>query len=43
MFQECIHGRGGQGVDSATEMLSHAAVEEGKHSQAVPRFGAERR
>ncbi len=42
MFQIRIHGRGGQGVVSAAEMLSHAAFEEGKHSQAVPSFGSER-
>ncbi len=42
MFQVRIHGRGGQGVVSAAEMLSHAAFEEGKYSQAVPSFGSER-
>ncbi len=42
MFQVRIHGRGGQGVVSAAEMLSHAAFEEKKHSQAVPSFGSER-
>ena len=42
MFQIRIHGRGGQGVVSAAEMLSIAAFEEGKHSQAVPSFGSER-
>ncbi|MCP5088181.1 MAG: 2-oxoacid:acceptor oxidoreductase [Rhodobacteraceae bacterium] len=42
MFQVRIHGRGGQGVVSASEMLSVAAFEEGKHSQAVPSFGSER-
>lgn len=42
MFQVRIHGRGGQGVVSAAEMLSHAAFEEGKHAQAVPSFGSER-
>jgi len=42
MFQIRIHGRGGQGVVSAAEMLSVAAFEEGKHSQAVPSFGSER-
>ncbi len=42
MFQVRIHGRGGQGVVSAAEMLSVAAFEEGKHSQAVPSFGSER-
>ncbi len=42
MFQIRIHGRGGQGVVSAAEMLSIAAFEEGKHAQAVPSFGSER-
>jgi len=42
MFQVRIHGRGGQGVVSAAEMLSIAAFEEHKHSQAVPSFGSER-
>ncbi len=42
MFQIRIHGRGGQGVVSAAEMLSIAAFEEGRHSQAVPSFGSER-
>jgi pyruvate ferredoxin oxidoreductase gamma subunit len=42
MFQIRIHGRGGQGVVSAAEMLSIAAFSEGKHSQAVPSFGSER-
>lgn len=42
MFQIRIHGRGGQGVVTATEMLSVAAFEEGKHAQAFPSFGSER-
>ncbi|MEZ5452629.1 MAG: 2-oxoacid:acceptor oxidoreductase family protein [Thiothrix sp.] len=42
MFQIRIHGRGGQGVVSAAEMLSIAAFTEGKHSQAFPSFGSER-
>ena len=37
-----IHGRGGQGVVSAAEMLSIAAFEDGKHAQAFPTFGSER-
>jgi pyruvate ferredoxin oxidoreductase gamma subunit len=37
-----IHGRGGQGVVSAAEMLSVAAFREGKHAQAFPSFGSER-
>lgn len=42
MFQIRIHGRGGQGVVSAAEMLSTAAFLEGKHAQAIPSFGSER-
>lgn len=42
MFQIRIHGRGGQGVVTATEMLSVAAFEEGRHAQAFPSFGSER-
>jgi len=42
MFQARIHGRGGQGVVSAAEMLSVAAFLEGRHSQAFPSFGSER-
>ncbi|MBI3148331.1 MAG: 2-oxoacid:acceptor oxidoreductase family protein [Betaproteobacteria bacterium] len=42
MFQIRIHGRGGQGVVTAAEMLSIAAFLQGKHAQAVPSFGSER-
>jgi len=42
MFQVRIHGRGGQGVVTAAEMLAIAAFAEGKHSQAIPSFGSER-
>jgi pyruvate ferredoxin oxidoreductase gamma subunit len=42
MFQTRFHGRGGQGVVSAAEMLSVAAFLEGKHAQAFPSFGSER-
>lgn len=42
MFQIRIHGRGGQGVVSAAEMLSVAAFLEGKYAQAFPSFGSER-
>ncbi len=42
MFQIRIHGRGGQGVVTAAEMLSIAAFQEGKHAQAIPSFGSER-
>lgn len=42
MFQVRIHGRGGQGVVSAAEMLSMAAFDEGRFAQAFPSFGSER-
>jgi pyruvate ferredoxin oxidoreductase gamma subunit len=42
MFQVRIHGRGGQGVVTAAEMLSVAAFGEGHHAQAFPSFGSER-
>jgi len=42
MFQVRIHGRGGQGVVTAAEMLSIAAFEDGEHAQAFPTFGSER-
>src|ERR1700687_961301 len=42
MFQVRLHGRGGQGVVTAAEMLSIAAFLEGKHAQAFPSFGSER-
>lgn len=42
MFQVRIHGRGGQGVVTAAELLSVAAFEEGRHAQAFPSFGSER-
>ncbi len=42
MFQVRIHGRGGQGVVTAAEMLSLAAFDEGRYAQAFPSFGSER-
>jgi pyruvate ferredoxin oxidoreductase gamma subunit len=42
MFQVRIHGRGGQGVVTAAEILSVAAFAEGRHAQAFPSFGSER-
>ena len=41
MFQTRIHGRGGQGVVTAAELLSVAAFIEGSHAQAFPSFGSE--
>jgi pyruvate ferredoxin oxidoreductase gamma subunit len=42
MIQIRIHGRGGQGVVTAAEMLSVAAFLEDKYAQAFPSFGSER-
>jgi pyruvate ferredoxin oxidoreductase gamma subunit len=42
MFQVRIHGRGGQGVVTAAELLAVAVFNEGKHAQAFPSFGSER-
>src|SRR3954452_15613508 len=37
-----FHGRGGQGVVTAAELLSVAAFLDGRHAQAFPSFGSER-
>jgi pyruvate ferredoxin oxidoreductase gamma subunit len=42
MFQVRVHGRGGQGVVTAAEVLSVAAFEDGHEAQAFPSFGSER-
>jgi pyruvate ferredoxin oxidoreductase gamma subunit len=42
VFQIRVHGRGGQGVVTAAELLSVAAFSEGRHAQAFPSFGSER-
>jgi pyruvate ferredoxin oxidoreductase gamma subunit len=42
MFSVRIHGRGGQGVVTAAELLSLAAFAEGLEAQAFPSFGSER-
>jgi pyruvate ferredoxin oxidoreductase gamma subunit len=42
MFQVRFHGRGGQGVVTAAELLSVAAFLEKRHAQAFPSFGSER-
>jgi pyruvate ferredoxin oxidoreductase gamma subunit len=36
------HGRAGQGVVTAGELLAEAAMEEGKYFQAFPEYGSER-
>jgi len=42
MFQVRFHGRGGQGVVTAAELLAVAAFSEDRHAQAFPSFGSER-
>jgi len=42
MEQIRIHGRGGQGVVTAAELIALAAFYEGKYAQAFPHFGVER-
>jgi pyruvate ferredoxin oxidoreductase gamma subunit len=37
-----IHGRGGQGVVTAAELVAFAAFEDGKYATAFPSFGSER-
>lgn len=37
-----LHGRGGQGVVTAAELLSVAAFLDGRYAQAFPSFGSER-
>lgn len=43
MIQIRFHGRGGQGSVVASQILVEAAFREGKHVQAFPYFGVERR
>lgn len=42
MFQIRLHGRGGQGVVTAAELLSVTAFLDGRQAQAFPSFGSER-
>jgi len=42
VFEIRIHGRGGQGVVTAAELLAAAAFAEGRFAQAFPSFGSER-
>jgi len=42
MIQIRIHGRGGQGVVTAAELLASAAFLDGLYAQAFPLFGVER-
>ena len=36
------HGRGGQGAKTAAGMVAEVAVQEGRHGQSAPEYGAER-
>ena len=42
MIEIRIHGRGGQGVVTAAELIAIAAFKEGRQAQAFPSFGVER-
>ena len=42
MFEVRIHGRGGQGVVTAADLLALAAFDAGLHAQSFPSFGSER-
>ncbi len=42
MIEIRLHGRGGQGAVTASEVLAIAAFKDGKFSQAFPSFGPER-
>jgi pyruvate ferredoxin oxidoreductase gamma subunit len=42
MHQVRIHGRGGQGVVTAAELIAIAAFKNGSYAQAFPSFGVER-
>ncbi|RLI13947.1 hypothetical protein DRO33_00285 [Candidatus Bathyarchaeota archaeon] len=42
MIEVRLHGRGGQGVWTAANLLAMAAIREGKHVQSFPFFGPER-
>jgi pyruvate ferredoxin oxidoreductase gamma subunit len=42
MYEVRLHGRGGQGVVTAAELLSVAAFLDGHEAQAFPSFGSER-
>jgi pyruvate ferredoxin oxidoreductase gamma subunit len=43
MIEIRVHGRGGQGAVTSTELIALAAIHEGKYAQAFPSFGPERR
>lgn len=42
MYQIRLHGRGGQGVVTAAELIAWAAIADGRYALAFPSFGSER-
>ncbi|HEU5426625.1 MAG TPA: 2-oxoacid:acceptor oxidoreductase family protein [Actinocrinis sp.] len=42
MYQIRVHGRGGQGVVTAAELIAWAAIADGRYALAFPSFGSER-
>ncbi|EEJ53068.1 2-oxoacid:acceptor oxidoreductase family protein [Mobiluncus mulieris] len=42
MVEIRVHGRGGQGVVTAADLMAYAAFADGHHAQAFPSFGSER-
>ncbi|HET9172702.1 MAG TPA: 2-oxoacid:acceptor oxidoreductase family protein [Actinospica sp.] len=42
MYQIRLHGRGGQGVVTAAELIAAAAIHDGRYALAFPSFGSER-
>ncbi|HXR71033.1 2-oxoacid:acceptor oxidoreductase family protein [Actinocrinis sp.] len=42
MYQIRLHGRGGQGVVTAAELVAWAAIADGRYALAFPSFGSER-
>ena len=42
MFEVIWHGRGGQGIVTASEILAFSVLKEGKYFQSFPDFGPER-
>ncbi|MDR2350694.1 MAG: 2-oxoacid:acceptor oxidoreductase family protein [Deltaproteobacteria bacterium] len=43
MIEIRFHGRGGQGAVTSAELMAQTAIARGKHAQAFPSFGPERR
>lgn len=43
VYEVRFHGRGGQGAQTAAQVLAEASLLEGKYIQAFPQFGPERR